>query len=367
MYAQRLSRLVSAMKSQNLAAVVINPTPTQFYLTGMPFHLMERPIVLIVTAAGECVLVLPELEAAKIAHPPFSLTGITYNDNPATWPAAFEKAMNGLNLDGKSIGVEPTGLRFVELEYVRTALPTAKFVAADQVIAALRMKKDPQEIEKMRKAVIVAQDALKATLPLIHAGVTEAAIASELTAQLLKAGSDPAMPFSPIVSSGPNSANPHASPSDRVLTQGDLLVIDWGAKVEGYVSDLTRTFAIGPVDDECRRIAEIVKAANEAGRAAGKPGVIAGSVDSAARTVIEQSGYGAYFTHRTGHGLGLEGHEPPYMFGENTLTLETGMTFTVEPGIYLPERNGVRIEDNVVITENSAETLSDLPRELITL
>jgi Xaa-Pro dipeptidase len=172
------------------------------------------------------------------------------------------------------------------------------------------------------------------------------------------------MPFAPIVSGGPNSANPHASPSDRKVCSGDLLVVDWGAAVDGYVSDLTRTFAVGEVDAEYRKIHRIVQEANAAGREAGKPGVPCANVDLAARTVIEKAGYGKYFTHRTGHGIGMEGHEEPYMRGDNMQLLEPGMVYTVEPGIYLPERNGVRIEDNLLINEDSVECLSNMPREL---
>ncbi len=219
----------------------------------------------------------------------------------------------------------------------------------------------------MRQAVHIAQQALQATLPVIRPGVTEREIASELFIQLLRAGSDPELPFQPIVSGGPHSADPHATPSDRPLQKGDLLVIDWGAASQGYISDLTRTFAIGEIEPEYQRIYELVRLANQAGRAAGRPGIPAGQVDQAARDVIEDSGYGKYFFHRVGHGIGMEAHEPPYMFGENTLILEPGMAYTVEPGIYLPGRGGVRIEDNVVISADGAETLSDLPRELITL
>ncbi len=216
----------------------------------------------------------------------------------------------------------------------------------------------------MRRAVKIAQDALEATLPLIKIGMTERELSSELVVQLLKHGSDPALPFSPIVSGGPNGANPHASPTDRKLQAGDLLVVDWGAAYHGYISDLTRTFAVGEVDAECQKIHKIVQEANAAGRAAGKPGVPCANVDIATRDVIERSGYGKYFTHRTGHGIGMEGHEDPYMRGDNMQLLEPGMAYTVEPGIYLPDRNGVRIEDNVVITETGAECLSDMPREI---
>jgi len=192
-------------------------------------------------------------------------------------------------------------------------------------------------------------------------------IAAELTLQLLRGGSDTEFPFSPIVSGGPNSANPHASPSARKLQNGDLLVIDWGATVGGYASDLTRTFAIGDVEQEYEHIARIVFNSNAAGRQKAGPGVTASQVDQAARCVIEQAGYGVFFTHRTGHGLGLEAHEPPYIRAGNELVLQPGMTFTIEPGIYLPGRNGVRIEDNVCITSSGAECLSNLPRELIHL
>ena len=219
----------------------------------------------------------------------------------------------------------------------------------------------------MRKAVAAAQLALQATLPLVKPGVTEIDLAAELTIQLLRHASQPEMAFSPIVSSGPNSANPHALPSERKLSSGDLLVIDWGARLDGYISDLTRTFAIGKVEPEFSRIAEIVKNANKAGREAANNRGTAADIDQAARQVIENAGYGKFFTHRTGHGIGLESHEEPYIRGDSSLELLPGMTFTIEPGIYLPERGGVRIEDNILITAQGAECLSTLDRDLIVL
>lgn len=185
-----------------------------------------------------------------------------------------------------------------------------------------------------------------------------------MTLHLLRNGSDPELPFSPIVASGTNSANPHAVPTDRQLENGDLLVIDWGARSDGYCSDLTRTFAIGRIEPEFKRIYETVQQANAGGRTAGKPNLTAGEVDRASRQVIEKAGYGEYFTHRTGHGLGMDAHESPYIFAGNQLPLAAGMTYTVEPGIYLPERGGVRIEDDMVITPDGSESLSDFPREL---
>ena len=272
---------------------------------------MERPVVFLITPPQEPLLVLPNLEARKLEQAPYPIQAITYSDNPATWQDAFYQAAKTLSLDGMTIGIEPTWLRYLELNYLQTAAPAATFKSAETVIASLRIQKDSEELACMRRAVAIAQEALRATLPVIRPGATERQIAGELTAQLLKAGSDGTMGFAPIVSSGPNSANPHATPSDRILQPGDLLVIDWGAAVNGYDSDLTRTFAIGEVDSEYHRIAEVVKLANQAGRAAGKPGLPAGAVDNAARDVIQDAGYGEFFTHRTGHGWVWKSTNPP--------------------------------------------------------
>ena len=292
------------------------------------------------------------------------MNAFAYGENPSEWDSVFRKAVQSLALDGKKIGVEPHQLRLLEFQYVHVGAPEADFPDASEALASLRLRKDQNEVEAMKRAVKVAQDALEATIPLIKIGMTEKEIASELTMQMLKHGSESELPFPPIVSAGPNSANPHASPSDRKLQRGDLLVVDWGATVDGYISDLTRMFAVGEVEPEFKKMAEIVLKANEAGRAAGRPGVPCANVDKAARAVIEQAGYGKYFTHRTGHGIGMEGHEEPYMRGDNMQMLYPGMAYTVEPGIYLLERGGVRIEDNVVVTKDGVEILSDMPREL---
>jgi len=364
MTSPRLEKLSASLRASGLDAVVINPGPTLTYLTNLQFHLMERPVVLIYAVGKDPVIVLPELELPKVNLFPYKVNAFAYGENPAEWDSVFRKAVQSLNLDGKKIGVEPRQLRLLEYRHVKAGAPEADFPDASEALSALRVCKDPDEVQKMKRAVKVAQDALEATLPFIKIGMTEKEIASELTMQLLKHGSESELPFPPIVSAGPNSANPHASPSDRKIQRGDLLVVDWGATVDGYISDLTRTFAVGEVDDECRKIHKIVQEANAAGRAAGKSGVPCANVDIAARDVIEKAGYGKFFTHRTGHGIGMEGHEEPYMRGDNMQLLAPGMAYTVEPGIYLPERNGVRIEDNVVVTKDGVEVLSDMPREI---
>ena len=370
MTSARLDKLNASLRTSGLDAVALNPGPTLTYLTGLHFHLMERPVVFIVAQGQAPVIVLPELELLKVEQMPYPVQAFPYGENPSEWETAFRKATQALGLDaltgtsGKRIGVEPRQMRLLEFRYVKTGAPEADYPDASDALGSLRLRKDPQEIESMRKAVHVAQDALEATIPLIKIGMTEKELAGELVAQLLKHGSEPELPFSPIVSGGPNSANPHASPTGRKLQPGDLLVIDWGATVDGYISDLTRTFAVGDVETEYEMIHTIVQEANAAGRAAGKPGVPCADVDKAARAVIEGGGYGQYFTHRTGHGIGMEGHEEPYMRGDNIQILEPGMAYPVEPGIYLPGRNGVRVEDDVVVTESGSESLSDMPREI---
>jgi Xaa-Pro dipeptidase len=360
----RFDRLNASLRTSNLDAVILNPGPTLKYLSGLTFHLMERPVVLFCAIDQPPAIVLPELELQKVASLPYALQVFAYGENPSAWGDVFRQAVQALGLDGKRIGVEPRNLRLLEFQYVRAAAPHADFPDAGAVLAGLRLRKDQTEVEAMRKAVKIAQAALEAVLPLIKIGMTEKELAAELVMQLLRHGSEPEMPFSPIVSAGPNAANPHAAPGERQLQAGDLLVVDWGAAHAGYISDLTRTFAVGEVEAEYQKIHKIVQEANAAGRAAARPGAPCASVDQAARAVIEQAGYGKYFTHRTGHGIGMEGHEEPYMRGDNVQLLEPGMAFTVEPGIYLPGRNGVRIEDNLVITESGADVLSDLPREI---
>jgi Xaa-Pro dipeptidase len=192
--------------------------------------------------------------------------------------------------------------------------------------------------------------------------MNERQVAAMLTTELLSSGAE-RIAFGPIVSAGPNSASPHATPTDRVLQRGDLLVVDWGVYVDDYPSDLTRTFAIGEVEPELRRIFEVVKLANETARAAVRPGMTGQQIDRAARDVIEAAGYGEYFIHRTGHGLGLEVHESPDASPTNTTPLAPGNVFTIEPGIYLPGRGGVRIEDNIVVTEDGGRSLSSYPRD----
>lgn len=359
----RLKKLIQALQLTRFNAIALNPGATLTYLTGMSFHLMERPTLLLATRTGKAAMLLPQLEAQKLTGSP--LKGFFYGDNPAERLDALKAVCAYLGLKNGTIGVEPTRMRFLEMSLIQQAVPNIEFQSAEGTLTSLRICKDATEIALMRKAVEIAQAALANTLPAITVGVTEREIAAELVLQMMSLGGDPELPFQPIVSSGPNGANPHATPSEKPLQAGELLVIDWGASYQGYFSDLTRTLAISEVEPEFQKIYELVKQANASARAVAGPGIPAGHVDRAARQVIESAGYGEYFNHRVGHGLGLEAHEEPYMFAENELILQPGMTFTIEPGIYLPNRAGVRIEDDMVITEDGAESLSDFNRSMI--
>ncbi len=364
MIPSRFDRLDQALNATDFGGIALNAGASLSYFTGLDFHLMERPVILVYVPAKKPVLVLPRLEAAKV-------TGIDgmefffYDEDPGRWREIFTKALECSGATGETLAVEPLQLRLLEYNLLQDNGAGLRCGDGSALIASLRSRKDRDEIALLQKAVDIAQDALKSTLPLIRIGMTEKELAGELVMQLFRHGSEAALPFSPIVASGPNGANPHSHPSDRKLTEGDLLIIDWGAAHGGYVSDLTRTFAVGRIDAESVAIHEFVQQANSAGRRAGGAGVPCHAVDQAARDVIDQAGYGRFFTHRTGHGIGRQCHEEPYLRAGNHEFLREGMTYTVEPGIYLPGKNGVRIEDDIVVTAEGAVSLSSLPRRII--
>ena len=363
----RMEQLRQSIVRSGLDGVVVNPGASLRWLTGLHFHLMERPVVLFLGKEDKPKIILPELELAKLDGLRNELDVRTFGDDPSTWQHLFAEALGFGEGQNLRVGVEPTGLRFLELDLLRKALPDANFTDGRAIFADLRMVKDENELGKMRKAAKIAEAALLDTLKTIRVGQTEKQIAAELLVQLYRHGSDQELPFAPIVSSGPNSANPHASPSERRLEAGDVLLFDWGAGFESYYSDITRCFFVNFVDERMVAIAETVQRANHYAISGGKAGMQAGDIDTIARQEIEESGFGDYFTHRTGHGLGMEAHEAPYIFGGNLLKLKKGMVFTVEPGVYVPGLGGVRIEDDVFVDTHGLTCLTSLPREVMTI
>jgi Xaa-Pro dipeptidase len=366
MTTERLSRLKHRQTAANVDFVALVPGPNMVYLTGLRMHLSERPIVALLPAADVSpILIAPFFEVGKAASGPVALNWRTYSYKDGTpYQSAFDAAAAECDLHGKTIAVEPLQMRVLEWMLLGNAARGVRQASAAELIAPLRMIKDDDEVDAMRRAVALSEAALTRALREIRAGMTERQVAGMLTSHLLAAGAQ-ALPFEPLVQAGPNGANPHGTPGDRPLCEGDMVVIDFGLTIADYSSDITRTIAIGEPSEEMRVIHDIVKAANAAGRAAAKPGATGEDVDRAARSVIEAAGYGEYFTHRTGHGLGLEGHEPPYMVAGDTTVLRPGMTFTVEPGIYIPGKGGVRIEDDVLITEEGSQSLTTFTRDLV--
>jgi len=366
-YANRYQRLQDLLRDSELDALVLNPGPDLSYLTGLDFHLMERPVVALFLPDQQPVLILPELESGALDQAPYPVQDIPYSEDRDTWDQAFRRGIEQASLEKAALGIIPRRLRVLELRYLENAAPGADFTSAQNLVSRLRMIKDEDEIQALEEAVRIAQCALGPTLSSLEPGVTEKDVSSKLVSWLLQHGSDPQLPFFPIVSFGSNTAQPHAAPTDRPLQEGDLILIDWGASVGGYASDITRTFSFGDLNPELEKVGDFVRQANAAARQAVRPGASPTQVDRAARSVIAEAGYGKFFTHRTGHGLGREAHEEPYINEGEHQPLEPGMTFTVEPGIYLPGRGGVRIEDDILVTEEGARSLSTLPREILRL
>lgn len=366
-YAERAERLRALARGAELQAVALVPGPNLAYVTGLRFHLSERPVLGFFPVEGRPVLVVPRLERTKAERAPYPCEIVTYED--ASGPrSAMRAALVALALDGAWVGVEGRRMRFLELDLMARTEAGPRVFDAQELFTELRIRKSLEEVAAMRQAVTVAETAIAQVLGLLRPGMTEREAASALVARLIGAGSDPELPFSPIVAAGENGALPHATPTDRTLRPGDVVTIDWGAAHDGYISDITRNYAVGgPVPPELARAHDVVRAANEAGRAAVRPGASGHEVDRACRRVIEDAGLGALFPHRTGHGIGLEGHEEPQAKEGAHRPLEPGMTFTVEPGVYLPGVGGVRIEDDVLVTANGCETLTTLERELVSL
>ena len=365
-YSLRIEALQQLQEANGVACVALMPGANLQYFTGLPSHISERPTVAFVPATGQLAVLLPELEAPSARwHLPGSVRLFTYTDEEGH-EQAFHHVASKLELGDQPLGVEYLTMRLLEARRIEQAAPGCRLLAVEPWLPPLRMRKAEAEIDCMLQAVSIAERAMQSLLDTkaIRIGRSELEIAADLRIALLQEGAQ-GEAFSPIVVAGSNSASPHASASDRPLDHGEFVVIDWGAVYKGYRSDITRTFVVGSPTPEMERIHDAVLSANQAGRLAARPQMLAQDVDRAARRVILRSGYGQYFIHRTGHGLGLETHEPPYIVEGNQELLKPGMAFTVEPGIYMPGIGGVRIEDDVIVTANGSETLTTLSRDLI--
>lgn len=361
----RIDKLHAIMRGAGLDAVALIPGPNHRYLTGAEHYVLERPIVTFYRPDQIPIAVIPELEIPLFERHPGSAELISYTDAEG-YEGAFRAAMLRLDASGKTIGVEGLHMRFFEGEVIRQSAPDAAVVDATAPLAELRMHKDAGEVALLRRAIDISERALRAMLDEVEIGMSEIEAAAILESHIKALGGD-GLSFGTILHAGANTPLPHSGPLDYRIQHGDPLIVDFGARYMGYCADITRTVFVGAVNEEQREFYAVVQQANEAGRRAARPGVTCESVDIAARQVLIDAGYEKLIRHRTGHGLGMEAHEAPYIVIGNKRALELGMVFTVEPGIYRMGEIGVRIEDNMLITEDGAESLTTFPRDILVI
>ena len=357
-YAGRLGRASERADGAGLDALLISPSPDLVYLLGYDAPLLERLTLLVVCPGRDPVLIVPVLErpraAASAAGELAELEAWVDGDDP------YELVGSMIGKAG-AYGASDR-MWAAHLIKLQEVLPEAKFLPSSVVLAPLRERKDPSELELLRRAALGADETFQQISTQSLEGKSEREIASALSDLLLANGHD-SVAFT-IVGSGPNAASPHHEPGERRVGSGDAIVLDFGGRVGGYCSDITRTVVVGEPPAEVKDVHGVVLEAQEAAFRVARPGVPAEDVDRAARSVIEAAGYGDAFIHRTGHGIGLEEHEDPYIVQGNDQSLEPGMCFSIEPGIYLQERFGVRIEDIVAMTNGGATRLNEAPRDL---
>lgn len=357
-YQARLARIRAWMEEQQVGVVLVTSPYNVYYLTGFMCNPHERFMALCLHGNGETLFV-PSLEKDEAAHSGFPhIATVSDTDDPMA--KLREVVGNG---PYGALAVEKQHLTVARYEQLQTVFGEGQAVAAEDLLIGMRLRKDEAEVKIMKQAAEIADRAVEAGINAIAIGKTEAELVAVVEAKMKELGATKPS-FSTIVLAGSKSALPHGTPGSRSIQAGDFVLFDLGAVYEGYCSDITRTVVVGQPSDKQREIYEAVLAANLAGIAATKPGAPAKAVDQAARDLITERGYGESFTHRVGHGLGVEVHEFPSMHGNNDEEMVPGMVFTIEPGIYVPEIGGVRIEDDVLVTEDGVEILTAYPKEL---
>ena len=361
--ADRLGRAAKAAEAAGLDALLVTPGADLRYLTGYDALPLERLTCLVVPAGGPATLVVPTLERPRAESSPAGALGIDIVGWGETDdPYALTARLVG---DAKTVGISDRtwvmhGLRW------RDALPDVRHELAGAALRELRMRKTPEEVAALREAARIIDGVQEQIQGMRLAGRTEQEVGRDIADAIL-AGGNTTVNFV-IVGSGPNGASPHHDLSPRVIERGDAVVFDIGGTTpDGYCSDITRTYVVGEVPDGFDKLYAVLQEAQAAACDAVRPGITAEALDAVARDVIADAGFGEFFIHRTGHGIGLEEHEEPYIVSGNTEALEPGMAFSIEPGIYLPGRHGARIEDIVVCTEDGGERLNLVTRDLLVL
>ena len=375
MNASRIGIFQEALLEQGLGCAFLVPSPNLRYLTGLQLEAFERVILGIVPPSGDLAFVVPQLEADEVrahidAHVHFG-TVFPYTDDAGPLDAlrqALRVLGLGLDLGPRVVGAEFLHMRLLDRHFIEQASMNDRSGVAIQfrdlgpIAARMRAVKNPDELAPLKRAAQIVDTGIAAAASAIAPGITEREVAAAVERAMLAAGAD-RVPFNAVLA-GANSALPHGQTSDYEMREGDMVICDIGATYRGYNGDITRTFAVGKPTPEMARIYGVVYEANRAACQAARPGVTGEQLDSVARDVIARAGFGEYFTHRTGHGLGLEIHEEPYIVQGAEEPLEAGMVFTIEPGIYIPGVGGVRIEDDLALTDDGCLVLTAFPREL---
>jgi Xaa-Pro aminopeptidase len=358
--ATRLAAVADAVRAAGLGALLLTPGPDLRYVTGYDAKQLERLTCLTVPAAGEPFLVVPRLELNAALASPVSTLGVEV----VTWGETEDAfAIVAARLGAPEVVALSDRMWALNVLRFRDAFPGARQVLASTVLSGLRIRKSAVEVAALREAGAAIDRVHAKVAGWLRPGVTEREVGAKIAEAIL--GEGHVQVDFVIVGSGPNGASPHHEVSDRVLERGDPVVVDIGGTMEsGYCSDCTRVYSIGEPPAEFAAYYAVLREAQEAACAAVRPGVTAESVDAAAREIIAAAGYGEWFIHRTGHGIGLESHEDPYIVAGNAIPLAPGMAFSVEPGIY-PGPHGARIEDIVVCTEGGCERLNNAPRDLV--
>ncbi|RST76369.1 aminopeptidase P family protein [Siminovitchia acidinfaciens] len=357
----RLEKLMSWLKAKQIDAAFITSPDNVFYLTRFRCEPHERLLGLAVFQEEEPLLICPGMEVndAKSAGWNNEILGYSDTDNP--WDLADERIKLRMPII-KSWAVEKEHLNVSRFEELSKRYEQSTFVSADEILNELRLVKDEQEVKLIKRACELVDFAVEVGVNELAEGKTELDMIAAIEYEIKKKGAG--MSFDPIVLAGANAASPHGTPGLTKIERGQLVLMDLGVVYEGYCSDITRTVAFGEVSEKQKEIYETVLKAEAAAIELTKPGVKAKLLDQTARKIINDAGYGEYFPHRLGHGLGISVHEFPSMTETNELELKPGMVFTIEPGIYIPGVAGVRIEDDVLVTADGVEVLTKYPKSL---
>lgn len=359
---KKVNEIQHFLQEQQVDAAFITTPDNVFYLSGFASEPHERLLGVMVFKEAEPFVICPLMEVPDVKAVGWSYEVVGHEDTEDAWEVVLS-TVKKREVPLNSIAIEKSHLTVERLERMDEIFDKVQFTNLDDQLNRMRVIKDEEELNNLRKAAELADYAVEVGCREIAEGKTELEILMAIEFEMKKKGVQK-MAFDTMVLSGPKTASPHGIPGDRKVQKGDFILFDLGVVYNGYCSDITRTVAFGEPSDEQRKIYETVKLAEQTAVDKVRPGIQAKELDKAARDVISDAGYGEYFTHRLGHGLGISVHEYPSVTGTNDLVLEEGMVFTIEPGIYNPDVTGVRIEDDVVVTADGVEVLTKFPKEL---